>query len=73
MREETQSQRREKPLLTSREKEIVQLIAQGFRNRDISAKLLISERTVKNHLHNIFVKFGVSDRVKLALYAIHHG
>jgi len=65
-------QRREKPLLSAREKEIVQLVAQGFRNREIGEKLFISEQTVKNHLHNIFDKLGVSDRLELALYAIHH-
>ncbi|MGH9773549.1 MAG: response regulator [Candidatus Acidiferrales bacterium] len=65
-------QRREKPLLSEREREIVQLVAQGFRNREIGEKLFISEQTVKNHLHNIFDKLGVSDRLELALYAIHH-
>jgi two-component system, NarL family, nitrate/nitrite response regulator NarL len=65
-------QRREKPLLSDREKEIVQLVAQGFRNREIGEKLFISEQTVKNHLHNIFDKLGVSDRLELALYAIHN-
>jgi len=65
-------QRREKPLLSDREKEVVQLVAQGFRNREIGEKLFISEQTVKNHLHNIFDKLGVSDRLELALYAIHH-
>jgi DNA-binding NarL/FixJ family response regulator len=64
--------RREKPLLSDREKEIVGLVAQGFRNREIGEKLFISEQTVKNHLHNIFDKLGVSDRLELALYAIHH-
>jgi DNA-binding NarL/FixJ family response regulator len=64
--------RREKPLLSPREREIVQLVAQGFRNREIAEKLFISEQTVKNHLHNIFDKLGVSDRLELALYAIHH-
>ncbi len=64
--------RREKPLLSDREKEIVQLVAQGYRNREIGEKLFISEQTVKNHLHNIFDKLGVSDRLELALYAIHH-
>ena len=63
---------REKPLLSDREKEIVQLVAQGFRNKEIGEKLFISEQTVKNHLHNIFDKLGVSDRLELALYAIHH-
>ncbi len=64
--------RRDKPLLSDREKEIVQLVAQGFRNKEIGEKLFISEQTVKNHLHNIFDKLGVSDRLELALYAIHH-
>jgi DNA-binding NarL/FixJ family response regulator len=64
--------RREKPLLSDREKEIVQLVAQGFRNKEIGEKLFISEQTVKNHLHNIFDKLGVSDRLELALYALHH-
>ena len=64
--------RRDKPLLSEREREIVGLVAQGFRNREIGEKLFISEQTVKNHLHNIFDKLGVSDRLELALYAIHH-
>jgi DNA-binding NarL/FixJ family response regulator len=64
--------RREKPLLSDREREIVQHVAQGFRNREIGEKLFISEQTVKNHLHNTFDKLGVSDRLELALYAIHH-
>jgi two-component system nitrate/nitrite response regulator NarL len=64
--------RRDKPLLSDREKEIVQLLAQGYRNKEIGEKLIISEQTVKNHLHNIFDKLGVSDRLELALYAIHH-
>ena len=64
--------RREKPLLSGREKEVVQLVAQGFRNKEIGEKLFISEQTVKNHVHNIFDKLGVSDRLELALYALHH-
>jgi DNA-binding NarL/FixJ family response regulator len=64
--------RRDKPLLSDREKEIILLVAQGFRNKEIGNKLLISEQTVKNHLHNIFDKLGLSDRLELALYAVHH-
>jgi len=64
--------RRDKPLLTDREKQVVLLIAQGQRNKEIGESLFISEQTVKNHLHNIFDKLGVSDRLELALYAIHH-
>ncbi len=64
--------RAERAQLTAREQEIVSLVAQGFRNKEIAEKLSISEQTVKNHLHNIFDKLGVSDRLELALYAIHH-
>jgi DNA-binding NarL/FixJ family response regulator len=59
--------------LSAREREIVALVAQGYRNREMAEKLFISEQTVKNHLHNIFDKLGVSDRLELALYAIHKG
>lgn len=58
--------------LSTREREIVGLIAQGFKNKEMAERLFISEQTVKNHLHNIFDKLGVSDRLELALYAIHH-
>ena len=47
------------------------LVAQGFKNKEMAEKMFISEQTVKNHLHNIFDKLGVSDRLELALYAIH--
>lgn len=58
--------------LTARELEIISFVTQGFRNKEIADKLSISEQTVKNHLHNIFDKLGVSDRLELALHAIHH-
>jgi len=58
--------------LSNREREIVVLVAQGFKNKEIAERMFISEQTVKNHLHNIFDKLGVSDRLELALYAIHH-
>jgi two-component system, NarL family, nitrate/nitrite response regulator NarL len=61
-----------KPLLSKREMEVVQLVAEGFQNVEIGKKLLIRKQTVKNHLHNIFDKLGVSDRIELMLYAIHH-
>jgi len=58
--------------LSTREREIVILVAQGFKNKEMAERMFISEQTVKNHLHNIFDKLGVSDRLELALYAIHH-
>src|SRR6185369_14413783 len=63
---------RERPPLSQREREIVALVAQGFKNKEMAEKMFISEQTVKNHLHNIFDKLGVSDRLELALYAIHN-
>ena len=59
--------------LSNREREIVALVAQGYKNKEMAEKMFISEQTVKNHLHNIFDKLGVSDRLELALYAIHKG
>lgn len=67
------SRSRSRVPLSAREREIVALVAQGYRNREMAEKLFISEQTVKNHLHNIFDKLGVSDRLELALYAIHKG
>ncbi len=58
--------------LSPREKEIVGLVMQGYKNKELAEKLVISEQTVKNHMHNIFDKLGVSDRLELALYAIHN-
>src|SRR6266567_3286354 len=64
---------RERSPLGRREREIVQLVSQGYKNKEMADKMFISEQTVKNHLHNIFEKVGVSDRLELALYAIHNG
>jgi len=64
---------RDRSPLSNREREIVALVAQGYKNKEMAEKMFISEQTVKNHLHNIFDKLGVSDRLELALYAIHKG
>ena len=58
--------------LTSRELEIVAAVVAACGNREIAQKFSISEKTVKHHLTNIFNKVGVSSRVELALFAIHH-
>ena len=62
---------RKKSAISKREREVIACVAQGFKNKEIGEKLFISEHTVKNHMHNIFDKLGVSDRLELALYAIH--
>jgi DNA-binding NarL/FixJ family response regulator len=57
-------------LLTKRELSVVQLVAEGLSNRDISHELRLSEHTVRNYLFRIFNKIGVSTRLELAIYAI---
>ena len=59
--------------LTKREKEVLILVANGLFNKDIADQLNISERTVKNHLSNIFKKIDVSDRTQAAVFAIRNG
>lgn len=56
--------------LTRREMEVLKMIASGAFNKEIALTLNISERTVKNHVSNIFKKIGVSDRTQAAVFAI---
>jgi len=64
-------ERRPADTLTRREKSVVSCLVQGWHNREIATHLKITEQTVKNHLRTIYDKVGVSDRLELALYAIH--
>lgn len=57
------------PPLTRRERELVDLVRQGLRNRDIAAELGVTEGTVKVYLHAIFEKFKVDNRTELAMRA----
>jgi two-component system nitrate/nitrite response regulator NarP len=57
------------PSLTPRERELVELVRQGLRNRDIAAQLGVTEGTVKVYLHAIFDKLGVDNRTELAMRA----
>lgn len=56
--------------LTGRELEVLAQVANGMFNKEIAISLNISERTVKNHISNIFKKIGVSDRTQAAVFAI---
>jgi len=60
-------------LITPREISIVKMAAQGLKNKEISARLFISEGTVKVHLHNIFEKLQVKGRLALLHYALEKG
>jgi two-component system, NarL family, nitrate/nitrite response regulator NarL len=51
----------------------VTAVAEGETNRNIAARFSITEGTVKHHLSNIFDKVGVSSRLELAMFAMHHG
>jgi DNA-binding CsgD family transcriptional regulator len=52
------------PVLTNRENELLELIADGLTNREISCFLTISESTVENHIHHIYEKLGISNRAQ---------
>jgi DNA-binding NarL/FixJ family response regulator len=58
--------------LTPKEMQIVALIVQGCKNKDIANQLHTKEQVVKNYLRSIYDKTGVSDRLELALFTLHH-
>ena len=54
--------------LTNREREILELVAEGYKNQEIASSLFVTERTIKTHLTRIFEKLGVKDRLNAALF-----
>jgi DNA-binding CsgD family transcriptional regulator len=60
----------ERNVLSAREKEILLLVGEGLQNKEIARKLFLSEKTVKNHISNIFKKINIHDRTKAALFAV---
>ena len=59
--------------LTDRETEVLNLLALGYANKEIAARLHIGEKTVKTHVSNILSKLGVTSRTQAALYAVRIG
>ena len=59
--------------LTVREREVIALVAEGMRNRQIGERLFISEKTVRHYLTSVFDKLGVADRLALMIYAFQRG
>ena len=57
---------------TERQKEVIELVADGMRNREIAEKLFIEEKTVKNHVKNIMQKIDATNRVQIAKYYYLH-
>jgi DNA-binding NarL/FixJ family response regulator len=58
--------------LTPKELRIVALIVQGFKNKEIATQLGTTEQVIKNYLRNVYDKIGVSDRLEMAQFTIHH-
>lgn len=61
------------PLVTRRELEILQLVADGLSNKEIGRKLVITEGTVKNHVHNALEKLHLENRIQAAAYIVRQG
>lgn len=59
--------------LTPREQDVLAELTKGKSNREIASSLFVTEKTVKTHISNIFVKLEVQDRTQAALYAVKHG
>jgi DNA-binding NarL/FixJ family response regulator len=59
--------------LTPREAEVLCLVARGLSNREIAARLVLSEKTVRNHVERSYTKIGATNRVGASLYALGHG
>jgi NarL family two-component system response regulator LiaR len=55
---------------TGRERDVLKLLTEGFANKEIARRLLISEKTVKTHVSNILQKLGVQDRTQAAVIAV---
>ena len=59
--------------LTEREREVIALVGEGLKNKQVGERLFISETTVTHHLSSVFSKLDVSDRLALIIYAFRHG
>ena len=59
--------------LTEREREVLGLLAQGYRNDDIAGRLYISPQTVQTHVRNLLGKLGVHSKLEAVAFAVKHG
>jgi DNA-binding NarL/FixJ family response regulator len=72
LREASQTVEHALHLNARRNLRIVALIVQGYKNKEIATQLGTTEQVIKNYLRNVYDKIGVSDRLELALFTIHH-
>ena len=63
---------RQKTKLSDKELLIISCVTQGMRNKEIASEIGTTEQVIKNYLRKVYDKLGVSDRLELALYCIHH-
>lgn len=59
--------------LTAREVQVLRLVAQGASNREIAGRLVISEKTARNHVERTYAKIGASNRIGASMYALDNG
>ena len=59
--------------LTTREVEVLRLVARGLSQKEIAARLVISPKTVSNHVERVYTKIGVTNRAMAGLFAVRHG
>jgi DNA-binding NarL/FixJ family response regulator len=67
-----QARRAEEEILSEREREVLQLVAQGLTNKEIAYQLNITEKTARNHISHILEKLNLSRRTEAAAYAVQH-
>ena len=61
------------PIITDRETEVLRLVAQGYSNKEIAARLELSTKTIEVHKANAMRKIGLTGRIELLQYALHQG
>jgi DNA-binding NarL/FixJ family response regulator len=71
--EESSGARRQPPILSTREEEVLRLVAEGLTNKEIARRLIVTENTVKTHVTSLFNKLGVDSRAQAVAVAAHEG
>ena len=59
--------------LTAREVDVLRLVSRGLSSKEVAARLVISQKTARNHIEHIYIKIGASNRTEASLFAMQHG